>query len=118
MISVQILADFYTDDQQVMATGVAIRNKLELVPSADGSLDWLSTTKIPLFGNTGAVIGIAGVARLICDSDSVYAGHPEMHLIVAYVRQHYREKISVSDLAEIGGISVSCRSDYLRKPLG
>ena len=117
--SPDFLADgFYADDQQVMATGVAIRDKLELVPSADGSLDWLSTTKIPLFGNTGAVIGIAGVARLISDSESVYAGHPEMHLIVAYVRQHYREKISVSGLAKIGGISVSSQERLFKKTFG
>ena len=42
----------------------------------------------------------------------------EMHLIVAYVRQHYREKISVSGLAKIGGISVSSQERLFKKTFG
>ena len=96
--------DFIADDQRVIRTGQAIYNQIELVPSADGSLDWLCTTKVPLFDNDDAVIGLAGVARIIRDSDAVYAEHPEMRRIVEYVRAHYREKLSgAGDMAEVGG---------------
>ena len=106
--SPDFLADgFYADDQRVIRTGQAIYNNIELVPSADGSLDWLCTTKVPLFDNEGAVVGLAGVARIIRDSDAVYSEHPEMHRIVDYVRAHYREKLSVGDMAKVGEISVS-----------
>lgn len=114
--SPDFLADgFYADDQRVIRTGQAISNQIELVPSADGSLDWLCTTKIPLFGNDGAVVGLAGVSRIIRDSDAVYAEHPEMRKIVDFVREHYREKLSVSDLAKVGGISVSSQERLFKK---
>lgn len=117
--SPDFLADvFYADDQKVMETGEPIIEKIELVPSSDGSLDWLCTTKAPLYGNDGRVIGLAGVARVIRDSDSVYANHPEMRLIVEHVRKHYREKLSVSQMAKVGGISVSSQERLFRKTFG
>ena len=117
--SPDFLADeFYADDQQVIRTGEAIVNKIELVPSADGSLDWLCTTKIPLFDAQGEVVGLAGVARMIRDHDAVYAEHPEMHRIVNHVRQHYREKLSIADLAAVGGISVSSQERLFKKTFG
>ena len=117
--SPDFLADaFFADDQRVMQTAEAIYNKIELVPSADGSLDWLFTTKIPLFNTQGEVVGLAGVARIIRDHEGVYAEHPEMHRIVNHVRQHYRDKLSIADLATIGGISVSSQERLFKKTFG
>jgi len=114
--SPDFLADgFYADDQRVIRTGQAIFNQIELVPAADGSLDWLCTTKVPLFDNDATVIGLAGVARIIRDSDALYAEHPEMHRIVEYVRAHYREKLSVGDMAKVGGVSVSSQERLFKK---
>jgi AraC-like DNA-binding protein len=117
--SPDFLADtFYADDQAVIQTGQAIFNKIELVPSADGSLDWLCTTKVPLYDREGAIIGLAGVARIIRESDALYADHPEMPAIINYVREHYREKVSVTDLAQAGGISISSQERLFRKTFG
>ncbi len=117
--SPDFLADaFYADDQLVMCTGQAIFDKIELVPSTDGSLDWLCTSKIPLYDNAGVVVGLAGVARVIRDSDAMYADHPEMRRIVDYVRKHYRQKLSISDMAKEGGISVSTQERLFRKLFG
>ncbi|MEM7792055.1 MAG: AraC family transcriptional regulator [Verrucomicrobiota bacterium] len=117
--SPDFLADaFYRDDRFVLENGQAIYDKIELVPSADGSLDWLCTTKIPLFDTDGKIVGLAGVTRIIRDTDSVYADHPEMHRIVAYVRANYREKLTTTDMAKIGGISVSSQERLFRKTFG
>jgi AraC-like DNA-binding protein len=113
------LADaFHADDRKVMGSGKPQTGEIELVPSEDGSLDWLQTTKIPLYGVAGEVVGLAGVARMIPDTDAVYADHPEMHEIVQFVRAHYREKISVVDMAEKGGISISSQERLFRKTFG
>ncbi|WPJ96212.1 AraC family transcriptional regulator [Coraliomargarita algicola] len=117
--SPDFLADaFYADDQLVMSEGKAIFGKVELVPSADGSLDWLCTTKIPLFDIEGAVVGLAGVSHIIRDSDTVYSDHPEIRRIVDFVRKHYRNKLSISDMANEGGISVSTQERLFRKLFG
>ncbi len=117
--SPDFLADaFLQDDQHVLRTGEAIHNRIELVPTADGSLDWLITTKIPLFDQKGAIIGLAGLARRIRESEAVYAEHPEMRCIVDYVRRHYREKVSVSEMAKVGGISARSQERLFRKTFG
>lgn len=117
--SPDFLADaFRIDDMRVLESGLTICNKIELVPSADGSLDWLCTTKTPLFDVEGEIIGLAGVARIIQDSDTVYAEHPEMRAIVRFVREHYREKISLADIAHAGGISVSSQERLFKKTFG
>jgi AraC-like DNA-binding protein len=117
--SPDFLADaFQADDREVMETGKPILNRIELVPTSDGSLDWLSTTKIPLYGLDGDVIGLAGVTRRIRDSDAVYADHPEMHRIVDHVRAHYRGKLPVAEMARVGGISVSSQERLFRKTFG
>lgn len=109
---------FYADDQQVLSSGQPLRHKIELISSPDGSLDWLCTTKIPLRGQDGTVVGLAGVARIIQDSDSLYAGHPEMYEIVNFVKTNFRNKLSVSDMAKVGGISVSSQERLFRKTFG
>lgn len=117
--SPDFLADaFYEDDQRVMATGESIFNQVELVPAADGSLDWLCTSKIPLRNDEGEVVGMAGVSRIISDTDAVYRDHPEMLRIVEYVRANYREKLSVADMARVAGISVSSQERLFRKTFG
>lgn len=113
------LADaFHTDDQHVFTTGESIRNRVELVPTADGSLDWLITNKVPLYSDEGEVIGLAGVARRIRESEAVYAEHPEMRRIVDYVRSNYRRKISVRDMAAVGGMSVRSQERLFKKTFG
>jgi AraC-like DNA-binding protein len=109
---------FFADDQRVMQTGESILNKIELVPSEDGALDWLCTTKVPLYNSSKEVMGLAGVTRIIRDTDSVYADHPEMQRIVAHVREHYREKLTVADMARVGGVSVSSQERLFRKTFG
>lgn len=117
--SPDFLADaFYKDDQEVMASGQPIYNQVELVSAADGTLDWLCTSKVPLRNREGEVVGMAGISRIISDSDAVYANHPEMLRIVDYVRTHYREKVSVADMARVAGISVSSQERLFRKTFG
>lgn len=113
------LADaFFADDQWVMQTGESIINKIELVPTADGSLDWLCTTKVPLCGEGGEVMGVAGITRIILDSESVYADHPEMHKVVQYVQENYGRKISAAGMAATAGISVSSMERLFRNTFG
>ena len=117
--SPDFMADaFYADDQAVITSGKPLRDKIELVSSHDGSLDWLCTTKIPVRDQNGSIVGLAGVARIIQDSDSVYAGHPEMYKIVNFVKASFRKKLSVSDMAKVGGISVSSQERLFRKTFG
>ena len=116
--SVDFLAEaFIADDQRVMSTGVTLSNKIELVPSGY-SLDWLSTTKSPLYNDDGEVIGLAGISHIIKDSDNLYGDHPEMRKIIDFIRSNFRNKITNADLAEAAGISLSSLERLFRATFG
>ena len=113
------LADAYLkDDQSVLKTGTPIKNKVELVPLSDGSLDWLSTCKIPLYDVYGSIIGLAGTTRVIRDDESAYARNPQMQLIVNFIRQSYSQKISISDSAKAADISISKQERLFKNIFG
>lgn len=116
--SADFLADaFMADDRRVMETGDPVLNQVELVPTGD-SLDWLTTTKVPLYDENRKVVGLAGVMRLTKDSDALYRNHPEMHRIVDFIRANYRRRILAADLARVAGISVSSVERLFRKTFG
>ena len=54
-------------EQRIMATGEALVGFEEMETWPDGTRTWLSTTKVPLRGAGGAVIGIMGISRDVTD---------------------------------------------------
>jgi AraC-like DNA-binding protein len=113
--SADFLAEgFVADDRRVMETGEPLLDKVEMVPQGE-SLDWVFTSKIPLYARDGSIIGLAGVLRRTQAGDALYGQHPEMQEIVQFVRKNFRERVGVKDFARVGGISVSSVERRFRK---
>ncbi|NSW76621.1 MAG: PAS domain S-box protein [Candidatus Atribacteria bacterium] len=53
----------FTDEQRIMESGIPIVGKEEKETWPDGSINWVSTSKIPWKDTTGEVIGIIGISR-------------------------------------------------------
>jgi AraC-like DNA-binding protein len=105
---------FVKDDLSIFKSGVPIVDKVELVP-ARNSLDWLTTSKIPLYGRDGGIIGLVGAIRKTEDSDEIYRDHPVVHRIVDFLSENYPQKIGVSDMASLAGISASTVERLFRR---
>ncbi len=102
------LADIYVkDDKALIASGKPIIEKLELAPSDELIPDWRLTTKIPIFGKDGSVIGLAGLTRMLKSNDPIYLGHSELGIAIDYIKQNYMKKISIIDVAKKIDMSVS-----------
>jgi PAS domain S-box-containing protein len=65
-------ADFFTsehaaealrDEQQIMSTGKGLVNQVERETWPDGSVSWVSTTKMPILAENGKAIGCFGISR-------------------------------------------------------
>ncbi len=108
---------FRADDRAVMEDGLLILDRIELVPTPE-TLEWRSTTKVPLYDVDNRVVGLAGLTREISDTDAAYRGHPEMHTIVEYIQGHYQEGLTNADMAEAAGVSVSTLERLFRKTFG
>ena len=51
------------DDQHVMTSGKAVIDKIERSTRADGVDNYVSTTKIPRYDQSGRIIGLIGITR-------------------------------------------------------
>ena len=57
----------FEDDQQIIQTGKFIINKVEKLSNPDGTVKWISVTKVPRYDETGNIIGTAGISRDITE---------------------------------------------------
>jgi AraC-like DNA-binding protein len=102
------LAENYVrDDHTVMTTVTPIIQKLELVCSAQGIINWHSTTKLPLLDAKGEVMGVAGVtrdfSRMKSSGEHLSYWAPVLETII----NNYAEPLSMASLAAKVSLSVS-----------
>jgi len=60
--NIEFAKESFAVEQRIIFDGKPI-NKLEFVGTHDGIFRWLSSSKVPIFDKTGAVVGIVGITR-------------------------------------------------------
>ena len=93
------------DDAEVMRTGVPQINKLEIVPTADGLVDWYHTTKVPLRNNQGRVVGTMGVIHDLRSANQALQPYRTMEPVIRHIMQNYARPVSVEELAAVANMS-------------
>ena len=57
----------FADEQEIMKSGKPLEGKEERETWPDGSVTWVSTTKVPIHDTDGTVIGLFGISRDITE---------------------------------------------------
>jgi len=57
----------HADEQNIIKTGQGMYNLIEKKEQSDGSVSWISASKMPLHDATGGIIGTFGISRDITD---------------------------------------------------
>jgi AraC-like DNA-binding protein len=99
------LADAYTaDDAQVFRTGRPLINRLEIWFDEARNPEWCVTTKVPLRGRDGKVIGLMGLTRR---DQGRLALQPagEAARAVEFLRRHSSRTVTTAELAKHTGVS-------------
>jgi PAS domain S-box-containing protein len=99
--------NYNMDDTDVMENNSKIVNRVELVPNEDGTVDWHSTNKEPLFSRDGDIIGIAGTTRNLKKAGALLQPYMEMSGIIDYISKNHASQIDIKKLAEMASLSVS-----------
>lgn len=107
-----VLAEkFRADDREVLRTGDRRLNLVELVPAADGTVDWYATNKFPVLEHgvrgRARIIGVAGTTRLLRRSGQVLQPYRELAGVLEQISQGLGGPLSVRALARRAGMSLS-----------
>ncbi|HAV64302.1 MAG TPA: AraC family transcriptional regulator [Verrucomicrobiales bacterium] len=106
---------YHEDDLRVLDHGEVIREKVELLTSADGVVDWFVTTKVPLRNLRGQIVALAGVTREYHGSDGGFTTPDALDAALEHIRAHYAEAIRIGDLGRLMGLSVSAFERKFKK---
>lgn len=101
-------------DREVLGSGVAIRDRLQVVSSLAGVAMGLLFTRTPVRDMDGAVAGVVGTARRLEES-------PKLARLVAAadrIRTGFDQPLAVEDLARRAGISCSQLERDFKRVLG
>jgi AraC-like DNA-binding protein len=101
----RLAENFRRDDEEVLRTGEARLNIVELFFNPQGIPDWFITNKLPVRDRKGAIIGVMGTTQSY--GQALQTSHPYLQIdrALSYIRDHFREKIRVEQLAEMVHLS-------------
>jgi AraC-like DNA-binding protein len=102
------VADKYREeDLEVFHGRRPMTNRIWLVPNASGVMEWYLSSKFPLFDCSGEVIGLAGLMRDCMQPGSLLGPYKNMGPAIDFISAHFREPITVRQLAKMTRLSVS-----------
>lgn len=116
-VPTEIARAYREDDLKVIQTGKPLIDRLELFYDEQHGLDWFLTTKLPVIGKCGRVIGVMGVVR----RDEKRLHHrdvAEVRTAIDFARAHCHRQSTAAELAAFVGISERQLYRKLRAALG
>ena len=101
------LADhFRADDAWVIEHRRPQLHIVELFVNADGLPDWYLTNKLPVLDRDGKVLGIMGTTQNYESDKRIIQPYLRLEPAIDFIRERFREKISVKDVAATVHLSV------------
>lgn len=109
---------FHADDQIVMQGGTPIHERVELLLDAEGGVSWFCTTKLPLYGIDGRVVGLKGITRKLGKASHRLHPFNKMMPALDIICNEYSSEIDLNHLARECYLSPSQFRRNFRKLLG
>lgn len=111
-----IARQFMTDDKKVMG-GEVINERLEINLSKNGEVAWYITSKHPLIDEEGCIIGTYGMSRHLEKTSVALSSIQPIEAPVEYIRQHFADDITLTQLAQVSCLSISALERRFKKYL-
>jgi PAS domain S-box-containing protein len=92
------------DDHAVMETGQPQIDKLEVMSTSGGLVDWYRTTKVPVRDEGGAIIGLVGITHDLRSANTDLQPYRALEPVVRHIMSHYAKTIDPAELAALAGM--------------
>jgi AraC-like DNA-binding protein len=113
----QAAKSYRADDALVFRTGKPLINRLEVWYDEQRTLTWFLTTKVPLRGKNGKIIGLMGLTRRD-EGRSRHQSSSEVTLIVSHIQKNTGRILSTAELARECGLSERTLYRKIHQALG
>lgn len=110
--------DYVQDDRKVFESGEAIIDRVELAPDPKNAINWFITTKLPLYDQTGTIIGLACIARNMNDDSEKVRPFAKMNPVLEYIRVNYASAVQIDELAALVNLSTGQFERNFKKVFG
>lgn len=111
------LAERYlAQDREILDVRQPLRDELEQITEPSGQVAWYLTTKQPVLDGD-ALVAIAVVSIALGSPAALGAEHP-LRPVVAYIREHLADQMSVDELAEVAGLPLRQFERLVRRTFG
>lgn len=91
---------YESQDAEVLRTGRAVRDQLELHWYAGQQRGWCLTTKLPLRDEAGVITGLAGISRDVQPPGETPEIPKALAEAVAWLQSHYADNLTIASLAQ------------------
>ena len=103
---IELAQHFRKDDLNVIKTGKAKLNIIELFPNYLGDLEWFITNKVPIINEQKEVCALCGIAQQYQDSANYYRPLGEISNALDFIKNNYMSQLSNKELAQKSALSV------------
>ena len=97
---------FRRDDLQIMERRKPVTKIVEIFLNRQGIPSWFITSKYPILSKTNQVLGVMGIIQDYHQRRELFSGQQSMARVMNHLHAQFREKLSIRQLAEMGGISL------------
>jgi AraC-like DNA-binding protein len=113
-----LAAQYVEEDRRVIRAGRPLADQVWLVLGHDRMPRWYLSTKMPVLGQAGEAVGLAGVLRPYDHTGASPAAYNRLTPVMEHVVARYGERIALPDLAARAHLSASQLQREFRRLFG
>jgi len=102
----RLAENYIKSDRDLFREKKAQMKIVELVPNRQGKVEWVETTKIPLFGHDGELVGLIGTCQSFGQARKNLQPYLDIAAGVEYMEKNYIKNFSVEKCADLSCLSV------------
>jgi PAS domain S-box-containing protein len=114
----EIASRYRSEDEQIMETGIPVRNRTWMVPGAKGVLRWWVSSKNPIHDSDGSVCGIAGVMYELSGAAGITGPFSRIEPALKLIHADEEPSLKTEELAAACNYSESQFNRVFRQLMG
>lgn len=106
---------YMAQDRSILEGGPSMIDQLELHLYPGRQPGWCLSSKVPLRGADGTIVGVAGISRDLRANEKTHPAYTRLATVVQHIQDNYVQPLNLTQLAKMAGMSVAQLERYFHK---